>query len=397
MKKLLFVCFTLVAFSLFGCASKEPKEIPFEKQSSLADLAAKYDFKVGGCISYDSLGNTKNLEMLKGDFNTITGTNEFKAYSMLRQSESQVQGKIVINYKAADKICEFAQANGIGVRGHVLVWDAYMVDWFFREDFKRDGAFVDKETMEERLQFYINDVITHFETNYPGVVYCWDVVNEAVADGGNEMIPGNPYHLRKTRGGNTNIFNDVMGPDYVYFAFKCARNTVNSLGADIKLFYNDYNTYYGDKRDAICRLVQYLNAEEKLCDGVGMQGYIGGYGSQNGCMNPGDLSLIKQAIKKYSDLGVEVQLTEVAVRNYDSAEDTMKRHAKFYGQLFQTLKDVKSEGANFTAITIWGLCDDPLMDKNNYSYKQNGPFCGLFTKYYEPKDSYKEVYKVLEQ
>ena len=399
MKKLKVLGYVFIVFCLLGCASNKSskKETPFVKETSLAALAEPYGFKVGGCISYKDIGMRDTLEMLSGDFNTLTATNEFKAYSLLQQSASQAQNKPVMDFKQADRIAMVAQSYGIGMRGHVLVWDAYMVDWFFREDFKRDGAFVDKETMEERLRYYIDEVITHFETKYPGVVYCWDVVNEAVADGANEWVAGNPCHLRKTRSGVSNIFYDVMGEDYVYFAFKCARETVNKLGADIKLFYNDYNTFYPDKRTAICNLVKQLNAEEKLCDGVGMQGYIGGYGSQNGCMNLNDLNLIRSAIETYSDLGVEVQLTEVAVRNYDNSEETMKQHALFYGQLFKTIKDVKTRGYNFTAITIWGLCDNPLMDPYDYSYKMNGPFCGLFTKYYDLKDSYKEVYKVLGQ
>lgn len=398
MKKIIYALSVVAAVFLVSCATKENKnqELPFEKQYSLAQLAEKYDFKVGTCIAYDTVGNKNYVEMVKGDFNTITACNEFKAYSLLNQSASQSQNKPVMNYKTADRIASFAQTNGIGIRGHVLVWDAYMSDWFFREEFRRDGEFVSKEVMEDRLKYYITDVVTHFETNFPGVVYCWDVVNEAVADGAGEQIPGNPYHLRKTRGGTTNIFNEVMGEDYVLYAFQCAREVVDSLGADIKLFYNDYNTFYPDKRDAICRLIQHLNEKEKLCDGVGMQGYIGGYGQQNGCMNPGDLSLIKQAIKKYSDLGVEVQLTEVAVRNYNGDEDVMARHAKFYGDLYRTIIDAKKDGANFTGITMWGICDNPIMDKNDYSYKMNGPYCGLFTKYFQMKDSYKEVYKALE-
>jgi len=34
-----------------------------------------------------------------------------------------------------------------------------------------------------------------------------------------------------------------------------ARNTVDALGADIRLFYNDYNTFYAEKRDAIIALL----------------------------------------------------------------------------------------------------------------------------------------------
>ena len=374
---------------------ESPVEDDFVKEAGLYELAKKYNFKVGACISYGLVSRSGYVKMLSGDFNTTTGTNEFKAYSLLDQRKSIAEGRPVMNYYQADAIARLAQEKGIGIRGHVLVWDAYMTEWFFREGFKGDGKIVDKEEMQLRLKSYIEDVITQFETQFPGVVDCWDVVNEAVADEVNERVADNDYHLRKSRGGSPNLFYGTMGEDYVKYAFKCARETVNKINPDIKLFYNDYNTFYEDKRDAIIRMIQYINKEEKLCDGLGMQGYIGGYGQQAGCMNPNDLSLIKTAIKKYSDLGLEVQLTEVAVRNYEKAQ--MDKHAKFYGQLFRTIISAVNEGANFTGITIWGITDNPSMPKNDYSYKMNGPYCGLFTEYYELKDAYKEVYKVLSE
>ena len=370
------------------------QEEDFVKESKLCDLAQKYGFKVGACISYNQVNRSGYIKMLTDDFNTTTATNEFKAYSLLDQKKSIEAGKPMMNYTQADIIARLAQEKGIGIRGHVLVWDAYMTEWFFREGFKGDGMIVGKEEMESRVKSYIEDVVTHFETEFPGVVYCWDVVNEAVADEVNERVADNDFHLRKSRGGSPNLFYGTMGEDYVKYAFKCARETVNKVNPNIKLFYNDYNTFYEDKRDAIVRMIKYINNEEKLCDGLGMQGYIGGYGSQAGCMNPNDLNLIKTAIKMYSDLGLEVQLTEVAVRNYE--KDQIPQHARFYGQLFRTIKSAVSEGANFTGITIWGITDNPGMSRSDYSYKMNGPYCGLFSEYYQPKDAYKEVYKVLE-
>lgn len=384
-KSLLFVVLiTLANFTIFA-----------KKQTSFAELSSKYAYKFGTCISIDTVQNTAYQEMVKKDYNTITATNEFKAYSLLSQVQSMKANKPMMNYERADMIAEFAQANGIGIRGHVLVWDAYMKDWFFREGFRKDGAVVSKDVMEERLRSYITDVITHFETKYPGVVYCWDVVNEAVADGANEWVQGNSYHLRKTRGGVKNMFYETLGEDYVLFAFKCARETVNSLGADIKLFYNDYSTFYANKRGAICRLIKYLNKDEKLCDGVGMQGYIGGYGRQEGCLNANDLVQIKQSIKMYSDLGVEVQLTEVAVRNYKNDESTMKKHALFCAKLIYAVQEAVLEGANFTGLTIWGIKDNPHLKERDYSYKMNGPYCGLYDNDLQPKESYYEVYNAL--
>ena len=112
-------------------------------------------------------------------------------------------------------------------------------------------------------------------------------------------------------------------------------------------------------------------------------------------MNNNDISLVKTAIKMYSALGLEVQLTEVAVRNYDQTQ--MEKHAKFYGNLFRAVISAINEGANFTGFTIWGITDNPSMPKNDYSYKMNGPYCGLYDQYFQPKAAYKEVYKVLNE
>lgn len=55
-----------------------------------------------------------------------------KAYSLLDQSKSRASsdGMPRMNFSAADKMVAWAQENGLGVRGHVLVWDAYMTPWF---------------------------------------------------------------------------------------------------------------------------------------------------------------------------------------------------------------------------------------------------------------------------
>ncbi len=286
---------------LSSCSSKTKAEKPAassekpaeqsESNDPLYKLAEKHGFKMGAVISADSVKRVNYTNMVKEDFNSVTGSNEFKAYSLANQqlSRKSENGMPAMVYTGADSIAKFAQENGIGVRGHVLVWDAYMPDWFFREGYTRENGFVDRETMLKRLQYYIEEVVTHFETNFPGVVYCWDVVNEAVADGTNECKASDPRHVRTSRGGTTNLFYDVIGPDYVELAFKYARDAVNKVNPNIKLFYNDYNTFYSGKRDAITNLINSINKDEKLCDGLGMQGYIGGYGQQAGCMNPNDI------------------------------------------------------------------------------------------------------------
>ena len=368
----------------------------FEQKEPLYESAARHGFKLGTVINPQNLQKKSYTDMVKADFNSLTAGNEFKAYSLLSQSGSQKSenGMPVMNYYNADNIAKFAQENGIGIRGHVLVWDAYMPSWFFREGYKNDGAFVSSDVMKKRLQYYIEEVIAHFETNFPGVVYCWDVVNEAVGDGANEYKEGDERHVRTSRGGTTNYFYDVIGPDYVELSFKYARQAAKKANANIKLFYNDYSTFYSPKREAIGKLIESINKNEKLCDGVGMQGYVGGYGQQAGCMSANDINLFKNAIVFYSNLGLEVHVTELALRNYDKTKAV--QHANYYENFFKMLASVADEYKTLTCVAIWGICDNPSLPKNDYSYKMNGPYCGMYNYDCSKKPEFFKVIKALE-
>ena len=403
MKRILCILLSLLTAVLPVTASGEEAKT-YADYEPLCGLASGFGFKLGGCLSYNQLNDPAYLDFLATHFNSVTMTNETKAYSLLSAaSTASRDGTPVMNFAQADKMVEWAQANGLKVRGHVLVWDAYMTDWFFRMGYNSKMPYVDEETMRFRLKSYIEKVITHFETKYPGVIYCWDVVNEAIADGSSEWVAGDPRHLRASRGGTSNIFRDRMGDDYVEYAFLCARDTVDKLGADIKLFYNDYNMFFPEKRAAAIELVKSINTYavdengeyRKLVDGIGMQGYIGGYGTQQGCMNAGDIASIRDSIKAYAALGLEVQITEMAVRNYD--ETRIDAHGTFYGNLFKTFRSVNTDPENpvLTAVCIWGLSDNPYMSKNDYSYKMNGPYCGLVTETLAVKPAFEKVYRVL--
>jgi endo-1,4-beta-xylanase len=373
----------------------------------IKDAAAENGFTFGTVINYGQLSNSYYIPMVQKEFDVLTTGNEMKAYSMLDQSASQKNpdGMPVMNYTQADALVGFAQENSLKMRGHVLVWDAYMSDWFYREGYQNDGAYVDKATLKARLKYYIDEVVTHFETEFPGVVYCWDVVNEAVGDGG-DYRADDPRHVRTYRNQDENMFNTIIGEDYVEFSFLCAKETVEKLqtknpDVSIDLFYNDYNTFYDGKRDAIIELVKSINSYVKnadgtykqLCDGIGMQSYIGGYGQQSGCMNNQDIVRVEKAIRMFRELGVKVHVTEMSVRNFQQSE--MENHAKFYGKLFAMYKRLNAEGDFLENVSIWGICDDPMMSKNDYSYSMNGPYCGLFNRACVRKDAYYEALKAL--
>ena len=401
MKKILAVLSVLAL--LCACAPALAEESA--ETEGLCALAAPYGFKLGAPLSFDQVKNQKYLAFVKTHFNSITTTNEMKAYSLLDQYASQKAGDGMprMNYRAADQMVGWAQANGIGVRGHVLVWDAYMTDWFFREDYDSNKPYADQETIKARTESYIIQVVTHFEEKFPGVVYCWDVVNEAVGDNENEYEAGDPRHLRTLRGSGPNLFKELMGDDYVALSFLYAKNAVEALGADIKLYYNDYNAYFEEKAQAIRALIDSVNSfaqdengnSRKLCDGVGMQGYIGGYGVQEGCLEDSHVDMIRNEILNYAAMGLEVQITEMAVRNFEL--DQADKHAEFYAKLFRMFMDLNSENGNpLKAVSIWGLTDTNV-PKDHYVYKMNSPYGGLFDLKLNPKNAFEKVYETLKQ
>lgn len=402
-KALIFLLAAALVMCVFVNCEESGKDM--SEYESLYTLAEPYGFKLGGCLSYSQLSDKAYLALLARHFNSVTCTNETKAYSLLDQTLSKLSpdGMPRMNYTQADKMLAWAQQNGLGVRGHVLVWDAYMTEWFFHVGYNQSMPLADTETVRLRLKSYIEQVITHFETKFPGVIYCWDVVNEAIGDSPAEYDPGDPRHIRTVRSGVSNIFLDTVGSDYVEYSFLCARNAVQALGADIKLFYNDYNMFSASKVKAACALTESINsyaadengAYRTLIDGIGMQGYIGGYGTQSGCLSSSDISSIKSAILTYASLGVEVQLTEMAVRNYELSK--APQHAEYYGRLFSMLMSINTpSSAPLTAVTIWGMNDIPVKNSwNEYSWKLNSPYGGLFTEKNKVKTSFESVYAVL--
>ena len=405
MKQMIILLLAILVCVLPVPGTAEESGKASEDYDPLWKEAEPYGFKLGGCFGFQDMNNKAYMDFLARHFNSLTCTNETKAYSLLDKAATRKaeDGMPRMKYNAADKMIAWAAENGIRVRGHVLVWDAVMqYPWFFHEDYDEAKPFASREVNRARLACYIERVISHFEEKFPGVIYCWDVVNEAIGDSASDWRADDPRHIRIVRDGGENMFQAHVGDDYVEYAFLCARNTLDQIGADIRLFYNDYNLFFPQKRKAACELVKSIQAyatdengnARKLIDGVGMQGYMGGYGEQAGCLDPQILTNVKESIRIYADLGVEVQLTEMAVRNFDKTK--VREHDEFYAKLFSDvfMKANTAESAPLTAVCIWGLVDaDP--NNRDYVYKMNSPYGCLLNRQYRIKTCFEAISNAL--
>lgn len=354
-------------------------------EPALKDLCSDY-FTLGVGINGSTLENqTLNMPeymaVAKKHFNSCTMTNLMKSAYILDQqgsqkSEKEGDGSPVLSYECIDPTLEWCQENGMQMRGHTLVWHAQAPDWFFRQGYDSKGDYVDRETMLARMESYISQLMTHVQDNYPGVVYCWDVVNEAVdPDQGDR---DSAFLCRTESDGAVNPWYATIGEDYVEMAFTYARKYAVQ---EVKLFYNDFNTFQPVKTDAIYNLCQSLK-EKGLIDGIGMQGYWG-------VDYPKDSDL-RRAILKFAELELEIHITELSVGVEEENEESFEKQGNRYGAIFMLLHELDREGggsADITNVTLFGLIDHYREGDTTNSR--------LFDSVYQPKPAFFRVRNML--
>ena len=326
-------------------------------------------FKIGAAISRYNLHVPAHMKLLTSQFNSFTCENDMKPMFYLDKDTNKNDPEKynlapALKFDAAIPYLEFAKANGISMRGHTLVWHNQTPKWFFHERYNENFPLADRKTLLARLESYIHGVLDFVQTNYPGVIYAWDVVNEAVDDGA----------FRKS------VWTKTVGEDFFIKAFEYARKYA---APGVALFYNDYETSQEWKRDFIIANVLKPLMEKGLVDGMGLQSHL--------LMNHPDIDNYRTALEMYGALGLQIHVTELDMHNADPSDESMKALADRYAEFFKVYLDAKKSGkANITSVTFWNL-----LDENSWlsGFRRETSYPLLFHKKCEAKEAY---YAVLE-
>lgn len=323
----------------------------FSDTSSYPSLKELYReaFPVGVAAPQQALNTKVYSDFVTRQFNSITMENEMKPAYILDEAESKsnlnvYKEKAALNFNTYKQAMEYAQKNGIKMRGHTLIWHSQTPEWFFYENYDTSGKLADRALMLKRMENYIREVIAWTETNYPGVIYVWDVVNEAVADYfGEGKAP-----MRQ----EDSMWYQVIGEDFVEKAFQYARKYTKIYAPDgeIKLFYNDYNEYFPAKREGIIALLKPV-VEAGNIDGIGMQSHI-----DTGWPLEGASGYMTAVRKFKEELGLEIQVTELDIAVAEG--DTLESQGVYYQAFMEALLREKKAGANITNVTFWGINDE---------------------------------------
>jgi endo-1,4-beta-xylanase len=312
------------------------------------------DFLIGAAVNPRTI-ETQG-ELLTAHFNSITAENEMKFVSVHPKQDEYT-------FEDADKVAAFARSNGLKLRGHTLVWHNQTAeDWLF---YNKDGSLTDKATLLSRMKEHIDTVVKRYKDD----IYAWDVVNEVIADEGQEL-------LRESK------WLEIAGPEFIAKAFEYA----HEADPKAQLFYNDYNESNPEKREKIYKLVEKLLEQGAPIHGVGLQAHWNIYSPS--------LEHIRAAIERYASLGLKLQMTEldVSVFNHDDrrtdltepTEEMMLLQAERYEQFFRLFKEYKDV---ITGVTFWGAADDyTWLDNFPVRGRKNWPF--LFDAEHQPKPAF---------
>ena len=318
-------------------------------ETGLKDAYKDY-FSIGVAVNMRNISNPEQIAIIKKDFNSITAENDMKP-----QPTEPAYGQF--NWENADKIANFCRSNGIKLRGHCLMWHAQIGEWMYKDE---KGDLVSKEKLFQNMKHHITAIVER----YKDVIYAWDVVNEAISDGGWQGgRRGMGEHPSPYR--NSPLYQ-IAGDEFIKKAFIYAREA----DPNVLLFYNDYNAADPGKRDRIYNMVKSMKEEGVPTDGIGMQGHYNVYGPS--------MEDVDAALTKYSTIVKHIHITELDIRanqemggqlNFSRDGGNISQVVKTlqedqYARLFKVLRKHKDVVDN---VTFWNLSDrDSWLGARNY-------------------------------
>ncbi len=360
MKRIGTAFFALLTIALLPGASLQ-RWTPQPVEPTLKDAYKNY-FPMGVAVGPRNLVGPE-ADLIRQQFNSLTPENAMKM-GPIHPEENRYY------WNDADAIVDFARQNNLKIRGHNLCWHQQTPNWLFTD---AGGKTVSKTVLLKRLKDHITEVVTR----YKGKIYQWDVVNEAIDDNNQKFLRESPW-------------SQICGEDFIASAFIYA----HEADPNAQLFYNDYNTEQPGKRDRIYTLLKKLIDANVPIHGVGLQGHWS-------LTEPTETAL-RDAIDKFSSLGLKVQITELDISVHPSGPnrtdkrpdesnaftpDMEQKQREQYRKVFAVFREKRKQ---LTGVTFWNVSDKhswlddfPIRGRKNYPL--------LFDANLKPKKAFYEV------
>lgn len=315
----------------------------------------------------------KDVALVKEQFNQIVPENEMK-WQLIHPRP----GPDGYDFAAADAFVDFGLKNNMYLVGHTLVWHGQTPNWVFQGTNNPPGAanapspapatatnavrpgggrfgggfgrggFTGPRCSREELLQRMRDHIHTVVGRYKGKIKVWDVVNEALSDGGTNVL-------------RTSLWTEIIGPDFIAKAFEYA----HEADPDAILRYNDYSLENPAKRRKCIALIKSLQEQKIPVMAIGSQTHVSVSGPS--------FEQEDQVLTELETLGLPIHITELDVNSAQGGQrntsgdvagnaattqgglvsDADKRLAAAYEGLFRAFVKHKS----VKVVTFWGPND----------------------------------------
>jgi endo-1,4-beta-xylanase len=248
----------------------------------------------------------RDIALVKAQFNQLTAENEMKWERIHPRP-----GPEGYDFRAADAFVDFGMNHGMVLVGHTLVWHSQTPIWVFQPsgqgadasgagtgDRSRprgrygrgrstyDGPRASREELLERMRDHIHTVVGR----YKGRIKAWDVVNEAIADGGPEVL-------------RNSLWLQIIGPDFIAKAFEYT----HEADPDAVLRYNDYGLENPGKRRKLVTLIKSLQEQGVPVMAIGTQAHLNVSGASFENMDA--------CLTELATLGLPIHVTELDINS----------------------------------------------------------------------------------
>ena len=329
----------------------------------------------GAAVRADNVNRTleavnKDIALVKEQFNQIAPENDLK-WALIHPRE----GADGYNFAPADAYVNFGLSNGMYIVGHTLVWHSQTPRWVFQGTnmppgvtnapspapaattdtnapggggFGRGGftgPCASREELLQRMRDHIHTVVGR----YKGKIKAWDVVNEAIADGGTNILRNSPWL-------------EIIGPDFIAKAFQYS----HEADPDAILRYNDYGLESPAKRRKLVALIKSLQEQHVPVMAIGSQTHVS--------VSSPSFEAEDQALTEMETLGLPIHITELDVNGAQGGQrsssadisnnaattqgglvdDANRKLADAYAGLFRAF--VKHD-KSVKLVTFWGVND----------------------------------------
>jgi endo-1,4-beta-xylanase len=260
-----------------------------------------------------------DIALVRAQFNQVVAENEMK-WGWLHPRP----GADGYDFRAADDFVNFGLSNNMVLVGHTLVWHAQTPNWVFagtnrpppgvtnatprflastnapetnrfgRRRFgpgfgggfgRFTGPRASREELLERIREHIHTVVGR----YKGKIKVWDVVNEALSDGGTNVL-------------RNSLWLEIIGPDFIAKAFQYAHEADPAA----ILRYNDYGLENPAKRKKLITLIKSLQAQKVPVHVIGSQAHL------NVSIT---FETMDQTLTEIATLGLPIHITELDVNS----------------------------------------------------------------------------------